>query len=72
MSSDTIEMKMRYSHPTAGGRASDFTFNFNLASTSKTTNGYDIEEAVSSWLEHVPEDGWPNWVVSNEKKTKQA
>jgi len=42
-----------------------FPFNFNLQFLNRSCDGYCIKELVDSWLQHMPEKKWPNWVLGS-------
>jgi len=43
---------------------SDFPFNFRFLTTmNSNSNGRDAENAINGWVNNIPDDGWPNWVV---------
>jgi hypothetical protein len=43
---------------------SDFPFNFRFLTTmNSNSNGRDAENAINGWVDNIPDDGWPNWVV---------
>jgi hypothetical protein len=43
---------------------SDFPFNFRFLTTmNANSNGRDAENAINGWVDNIPDDGWPNWVV---------
>ena len=41
-----------------------FPFNFFLLGNSNWT-GYNVDQIVKTWLQHMPSTGWPNWVFGN-------
>lgn len=43
---------------------SDFPFNFRFLTTmNANSNGRDAENAIRGWVDNIPDNGWPNWVV---------
>jgi hypothetical protein len=43
---------------------SDFPFNFRFLTTmNSNSNGRDAENAIRGWVDNIPDNGWPNWVV---------
>ncbi|XP_059475411.1 alpha-glucosidase-like [Neocloeon triangulifer] len=45
---------------------SDFPFNFRFLTTmNSNSNGRDAENAIRGWVDNIPDNGWPNWVLGN-------
>jgi len=43
-----------------------FPFNFLLiTSFNQQSNAYDVYDMIKSWMINMPENKWPNWVVSD-------
>ena len=41
-----------------------FPFNFNLLTKLNYTSNADaFKSAIYDWLDHMPENAWPNWLV---------
>ena len=43
---------------------SDMPFNFNLLFMNRSCGGLGVKKLVQDWLENMPDNKWPNWVVS--------
>lgn len=52
---------MYYGLPFA--QEADFPFNYHLT-TLDTLSGNIVHDAITAWMENMPEGRWPNWMVS--------
>ena len=48
-----------------------FPFNFLLLGLSNWT-GFSVSQNVSSWLDNMPNNSWPNWVLGNHDNPRIA
>lgn len=52
-----------YGNKTSPG--AHFPFNFMLInSINQQSDAYDVRDLIKFWMQNMPEDMWPNWVVS--------
>ncbi|XP_022090709.1 maltase A3-like [Acanthaster planci] len=62
---DTQRTLLPY-YGTPGRPEADYPFNFGLTKLNKhTLSGKLIYELVNDWMEDLPQDRWPNWVIGN-------
>ncbi|XP_063117655.1 amino acid transporter heavy chain SLC3A1 isoform X1 [Rattus norvegicus] len=47
----------------------DFPFNKYLA-TLDTLSGHTVYEAITSWMENMPEGKWPNWMIGGPETSR--
>lgn len=53
----------------------DFPFNFFMLealNNRSTLTGYTLKDAISVWLDYMPEGMWPNWVLGNHDNARLA
>ena len=50
----------------------NFPFNFFLLEINQNWTGTNVNQLVNSWLSHMPEGGWPNWVLGNHDNNRIA
>lgn len=59
---DSIDKTMMY-YGLPFIQEADFPFNDYLTRLD-TPSGDRVFEVITSWMEHIPEGKWPNWMVS--------
>lgn len=65
----SLETVMEY----YGTNNSEFNFPFNFFLLENTNwTGIEVSRIVSSWLNNMPEDAWPNWVLGNHDNPRIA
>lgn len=53
-----------YGNETIAG--ANFPFNFLLIQDlNQQSDAYTVSSIIKSWLENMPKNRWPNWVVSS-------
>ena len=55
-----VEEVLKYYHS-----GSDHPFNFALIAMNRTCDGHCLRRLVGSFLDNMPADKWPSWVVSS-------
>ena len=54
-----LDETMKYYHS-----GSDMPFNFQLVYIDKTCGGTCVHRLVDAWMQKMPKEGWPNFVVN--------
>lgn len=69
----TIDQMIGY-YGTEDHLGAHFSFNFQLISNLKPDNLYadNVRNLVNSWLDHMGEWRWPNWVIGNHDQHRVA